>query len=498
VRVLVGQLNSESNSHNPVPTTLRDFAVVAAEDVVATFSGGGSTLGGFLDRLRGRDIEDVEIVTTLAAHARPGGPVEPGTYRTLSGSILGDAERYDPDIVLLDLHGSMLTATDTDPDGTLLAGLRSRLRPGSVVGVGLDLHANVTTRMLDNADVLVGCKTNPHADLRETGRRVADLALWARRTGQTPDAYHVRIPLVLTGNNETHRGPLAGAHTLARRLETVGGVLDVSIFNTHPMVDAPQAGQLVSALTTGPADGIDDSLVEIASLLWAARDAFVHDFGTAEETLASVAARTADGPWVMSDYGDRVLAGAPGDSTEILELLLSGRYPMRAVVPVTDPVAAATAHAAGIGATVTLRVGGGFTPGFEPVEVSGRVRHLSDGRFRVAGPLYAGQPSIMGDTAVVDLGSVTLLITSVPALTQDTAAFTSQGIDPADFDLVVVKSGNHFQLSFDNICRPVKALTRGLGAYVPGAFEYRHRGPVHPESEVAFTPRVISRRAVAG
>jgi len=488
-RVLVGQLNSESNSHNPVPTTLRDFAVVAPRDVVATYgAAGGSTLSGFLDRLRG---EDVEIVTTIAAHARPGGPVDGAAYRSLSGSIVHDAERYDPDVVLLDLHGSMLTADDTDPDGTLLVRLRSRLGPRTVVGVGLDLHANVTTKMLDNADVIVGCKTNPHADLRETGWRVADIALRTHRTGRAPDTRHVRIPLVLIGNNETHRGPLAQAHAMARRLESGVGVHDVSIFNAHPMVDAAQAGQLVSALITESAGHIDDSLAQIASLLWAARDEFVHDFGTAEEILSSVAARAADGPWVVSDYGDRVLAGAPGDSTEILNLLLSGRYQVRAVVPVTDPVAAAAAHAAGIGASVTLRVGGGLTPGFSPVEVSGRVMHLSDGRFTLAGPLYAGQPSVMGDTAVLDLGAVTLLITTIPALTQDTAAFTSQRIDLAGFDVVVVKSGNHFQLSFDNVGRPVKALTRGLGVYAPGVFEFRHRGPVYPECDVAFEPHVI-------
>jgi microcystin degradation protein MlrC len=492
VRVFVGQLNSESNSHNPVPTTLRDFAVVAPRDVVATFRGtGGSTMSGFLDRVRG---EDVEVVTTIAAHARPGGPVDAAAYRSLAGTIVDDAERYNPDIVLLDLHGAMLTPGDDDPDGTLLARLRSRLTPGTVVGVGLDLHANVTTTMLDNADLIIGCKTNPHADLRDTGWRVADICLRTHRTGQAPATRYVRIPLVLTGNNETHRGPLARAHALARRLQSDDDVLDVSIFNTHPMVDAAQAGQLVSALTSRPSARVDDSLVEIAALLWAARDEFVHDFAGAEETLSSVAARTADGPWVMSDYGDRVLAGAPGDSTEILALLLSGRYPIRAVVPVTDPTAAAAAHAAGIGASVTLRVGGGFTPGFSPVEVSGRVTHLSDGRFTLAGPLYAGQPSVMGDTAVLDLGTVTLMITTIPALTHDTAAFTSQRIEPADFDLVVVKSGNHFQLSFDNIGRPVKALTRGLGAYAPGTFTFRHRGPVYPEHEIAFEPRVAGGR----
>jgi microcystin degradation protein MlrC len=496
-RVLVGQLNTESNSHNPVPTTRDDFTIVGATDVLSTFaSTDGSTLTGFLQHLS--TDAGVDVRATIAAQARPGGPVDPAVHRELAGTIIRDARALQPDIVLLDLHGAMLTADDEDPDGTLLAELRSLLGGRVVIGAGLDLHAHVTPTMLDSVDVIAGCKTNPHADFAATGQRVARLALGVHRSQAWPVTRYVRVPLVLTGNNETHRGPLAGAHARARTAERHNGVLDVSIFNAHPMVDARGAGQVVSTITDGPEPSIDTVLIDIANHLWEHRDAFVHDFGPAEQALDHIVRHQTGGPWVLSDYGDRVLSGAPGDSTEILDLLLTGTYPMRAVIPVTDPAAAAAAHMVGIGATITVDIGGSLTPGFSPTKVTGTVAHLSDGRFTLAGPLFAGQPSDMGDTAVIGIDAVTLLITSHPAFTHDRAAFTSQAIRLDDYDLIVVKSGNHFQLSFDGVAKPLKALTRGVGAYAAGAFAFRRRGPTYPEDHVSFEahPRTARRRAV--
>jgi microcystin degradation protein MlrC len=491
-RVLVGQLSTESNSHNPIPTTLADFTIVDAADVLAAFTSiDGVTLSGFLQHLATQTGLDVRA--TIAAQARPGGPVDPVAYRELADSIIRDAERVRPDIVLLDLHGAMLTADDDDPDGTMLARLRSLLGDHVVIGVGLDLHAHITTTMFDTADLVVGCKTSPHVDLADTGRRVADLALRIHRDRVRPVTRYVRVPLVLTGNIETHRGPLAGAHARARAAEQRTGVLDVSIFNVFAMVDAGGAGQVVSAITDGPDERIDTILIEIATHLWDHRDAFVHDFGPAAQALDHIVRHRTDGPWALADYGDRVMAGAPGDSTEILDLLLTGRYPLRAVIPVTDPAAAAAAHAAGAG-TITVDVGGSLTPGFTSTRVSGTIVHLSDGRFTFAGPMWAGQPSDMGDTAVIELGDITLLVTSQTAFTHDTAAFSSQGIRLDDYDLIVVKSAGHAQVSFDGVATLINAHTRGLGAYAPGAFPFRRRGPTHPEDQVAFEAQLRTAR----
>jgi microcystin degradation protein MlrC len=79
-----------------------------------------------------------------------------------------DAVGHGCDAILLDLHGAMVTESLEDGEGKLLGRIRA-VAPDVPVGVALDLHGNITERMVANADVLVGFKTYPHVDMAETG-----------------------------------------------------------------------------------------------------------------------------------------------------------------------------------------------------------------------------------------------------------------------------------------------------------------------------------------
>src|SRR3546814_13317190 len=117
--------------------------------------------------------------------------------------------------------------------------------------------------------------------------------------------------------------------------------------------------------------------------------------------------------------GDRVLAGAPGDSTAILAAALAHPDRLLGAVPVTDPEAAAKAIAAGVGRRITLAVGGRFTPGFVPLEITGDVVSATDGRFIMKGPYQAGAVASIGDTAVVRVGSLSVILTILQGRPQE-------------------------------------------------------------------------------
>jgi len=62
------------------------------------------------------------------------------------------------DAVFLDLHGAMVVADRTDDgEGTLLENLRA-IAPRTPIAVSLDLHANVSERMVRNCDVITGTR----------------------------------------------------------------------------------------------------------------------------------------------------------------------------------------------------------------------------------------------------------------------------------------------------------------------------------------------------
>jgi microcystin degradation protein MlrC len=129
-------------------------------------------MGAFLDLAAGAGAD---VSTPLFAMANPSGPVDDAGYERMASAIV-DAVAQGCDGVMLDLHGAMVTQTREDGDGELLERVRAAA-PGVPIAVALDLHGNVTQRMIDNADIVVGFKTYPHIDMYETGERAGRLLL---------------------------------------------------------------------------------------------------------------------------------------------------------------------------------------------------------------------------------------------------------------------------------------------------------------------------------
>src|SRR4029077_20798897 len=104
-----------------------------------------------------------------------------------------------------------------------------------------------------------------------------------------------------------------------------------------------------------------------------------------------------------------------------------------------DPQAAVTLKSAGVGATVTLSIGGKFDRrNSKPVRVTGRVRLISDGRWTARARGYnTGIETCMGTTVVFEVGMVRILIATRSAMTVDPELFRSHGIDPAYCKIVV-------------------------------------------------------------
>lgn len=485
-RLLVGQLWQESHSFNPQPTTAGDFAVERGQDLLAANRGAGSALGGIL---RKGEAAGVAWLPVLAARARPGGPVEEALFAEFLAAFVETARRERPDAVCLELHGALLTTARDDPEGELLAALRAALGPEVPIAAALDLHADLTPAMARAADVLVAYKTNPHADMAETGDKAAALLLERLEGRLRPVRALVKLPFLTRGNDETDRGPLAALHAEARRLvEAEPSLRDLSITNVNPFVDAPGAGQAVLATADGDAEAARRAALAIAGRLWEQRDAFVERLPSVEAALRRAETQPAARPFVLGDQGDRVLAGAPGDSPAILAALLKSAPTLRAALPIVDPAAVARCRAAGEGASLSLEVGGGITLGFEPLAVEGRVERLGDGRFVNRGPYMAGVPVELGPTAVLAVGSCRVLMTSRAGLVQDPEAYESHGIRLAELDLLVAKSANHYKLSFAGLATPVTVDSPGLSRFAPEELPFAKARPLHPLDPVDPLP----------
>lgn len=496
-RVLVGRVWHESNGFNPLPTGREACRFVQGEAILRDVATSGSTFGGLVSRLQ---VRGAEILPSLSLTAPPSGLIEHGFYEEVRDQLVAQAIASRPDAIALDLHGAMGTTATPDAEGDLLQRLRAAVGADVPIAIGLDLHAHVTEAMVDAVDICIACKENPHSDVVECGEKVADSVLAVLDGTLDPVTFMAKVPMILPGAGETASGPLAEIHARARQAAAANpAICDISIFNVFRYADDDDIGQAVVILSDGMFEPARTVAEELAGAFWHERERFQDDLMSIEEAL-SLAARRSGKPHVLADMGDRVLAGAPGDSTTILRAALEVDG-LSGAIPITDPEGARAAIAAGLGSEIDLAVGGRITPGFSPCPVHGRVVHVSSGDFTLAGPFQGGETGSLGDSAVLLVDDrLHLLLTSKPAFSHDPAAFTSQDIAIGGLDFVVVKSGYHFKLNFAGLAVPVLVRTPGVGYYTKGLMQYR-KSVFWPEHEIAdpLRPaRVFDHRRRAG
>jgi microcystin degradation protein MlrC len=316
-RILVGRLFHESHSFSPQITSAAAFEINNGEDLLAHTRRSGTTLGGIVKRATEFGYE---MVPTVSAVAAPGGLVDHHFYVQLRDALIALARREQYDAIALELHGAMATTELQDADGDLLVRLRETVGPGVPIGIGLDLHAHVTDAMLRSVDICIACKENPHSDVVSCGERVVECLAAALDGIFEPVLTTAKVPMILPGAAETSAGPLAELHARARALAAAHPeIWDISLFNVYPYADDENIGQAVVVMMHGPNQLAKGAAVELAQLFWIWRERFRDNHSTIDEALDIVARDSGRRPYILADMGDRVLAGAPGDSTAIIE-----------------------------------------------------------------------------------------------------------------------------------------------------------------------------------
>ena len=362
MRVAIAELKQETNTFDPRPTTMADFDAWhhwRGADLVPGLRDTNTEIAGFLDVLDVLESADIESVSILATFAMSGGKVVSTTFQALLDELIAGLREHGPfDGVLLALHGAMVSDGDDDPDGEIIAAVRAEIVSSTPLVVTMDLHANVTRRSVEHADAIVGFRTSPHIDLRETGQRGAEVMVRMLRDGVRPAMAMVKIPMVVPASTHMHHlpGPFQRLMHSAAAAEG-GSLLSAGVFTVQPWLDIAEMGFATIAISDGDVTLAENVAVELADLAWAERDAFM------ETELVPIAeaierAGAIDGPVTLSDLADGTGAGSPGDATAVIAALLVAELRDPAFVCVRDPGAAEIAIAAGVGAEVALEVGG--------------------------------------------------------------------------------------------------------------------------------------------
>jgi microcystin degradation protein MlrC len=484
MRFFVAMFAHETNTFSTIVTDRRQFEARDLRyggEILEAYRGTGTCLGGMIDTARARGVT---LVPSVATAASPAGCVTKDFYEDIEERLLADLRAAGPlDGVLLDLHGAMVPEGVEDGEGRLLARVRETVGAAVPIAVTLDFHGNVTRAMVGAATLLHGYKTYPHVDMAERGREATERLLDVAEGRLRPTvAYRQPALLPPIGAQQTARGPMRRLHAMAEEMERDPAVASVSIFAGFPLADIREAGLSVYVVTHDD-QALAERLAEtLATTAWEYRREFLHEALGVEDAVA--AALRVDGrPVVLADMADNTGGGAAGDTTALLrELLRVGARPAT-VACLWDAEAAGACVRAGVGATVTLAVGGKIDPQHgAPVTVTGRVRTLSDGRFVHKGPMFRGLEGRLGPTAVLDVDGVKIILISLRWQTLDPEMLRFVGIDPATERIIVVKSTIHYRAAFEPIAREIIEVDApGLSSSNLARFSFRKvRRPIFP------------------
>ena len=435
-RVLVAECMQEISSFNPLQSGYDNFHIERGSEMLAQ-EGLNTALGGAFAVFREKGLEPV---LAIGARAGSAGLLSAAGWKKLSAEVLQAVAMQSAagiDGVYFSMHGAMAADGELDPEGYLLTETRRIVGPDVPIVISLDLHGILTDRMLRQINGVAIYHTYPHVDFASTGRRAAQILHRLVTKKLRPTIARVVIPALVRGDELiTKSGCYGELIREARRMELDGTAMSAGIMIGNPFTDVPELCCQVVVATEGDADLAKAEALQLAREFWPLRHRMQGKLVSLRRAISQAA--TVSGPVIFTDAADATSSGATGDSNLILQGLRDAGYRKRVLAQIVDPGAAKAAHKAGVGATITVTLGGAIDAArFAPMEVTAKVRLLSDGQARLETMktgLYAGP------TAVLEFDNFTVVVFSKTLSLFDRAMYYANGLNPQDFDLTVVKS----------------------------------------------------------
>jgi microcystin degradation protein MlrC len=399
-----------------------------------------------------------ELVPTVWAAANPSSYVTQDAYERIAGQLIDDLKAGGSyDAVYLCLHGAMVAEHVEDGEGELMARVRRVVGDGIPVVASLDLHCNTTPEMMRHATAMIGYRTYPHTDMAATGARVAHhLHGLLNGSGATKRAFR-QIPFLIPLTFQcTYIEPAKSIYRLLESLET-GTVKSLTFNPGFPAADIHHCGAAVFGYGTDQA-AVDAAVDGIADEVVRQEAAWDGKLYSPEDAVAYAIRRgnQATKPITIADTQDNPGVGGDSNTTVILHALHRQQARDAAIGLIWDPEAAEAAHGAGVGASITLDLGGkSRVPGDKPFRGTFVVEKLGDGKFTGTGPMYGGARMTLGNMACLRIGGVRIAVSSRKVQLADQAIFRHVGIEPTQQKILVLKSSVHFRADFQPISEEV-------------------------------------------
>lgn len=472
----------ESNSFAPYSADLDDFVqgggyiplsrgdeiLTNAADVNLAISGG----------LQYGVEKNWTLLPSLWAGAIPSAPLTYEAYESLTSEIIDRIASFDAiDGIFLDLHGAMMAEHVDDGEGELLERLRKAVGYDIPIVCALDLHGNITKKMFALADGLVGFRTYPHIDMKETGYRAAKVL---DRLMQSKNNWHKAMRradfLTPIAWQCTSLEPAASLYKLVEKAENSPHISSVSLFMGFPAADFDECGatifvygddiNTVEANADRLLDELNDRESAFKGKAWLPSDAV---------NEAMSLALTSDLPIIIADTQDNPGAGGSSDTTGMIAALVNCGATKAAIGLIVDAQTVAAAHKLREGDLLHCKLGGkSGIMGDQPFEADFTIERLFDAKVKAQGAYFGGTEMDLGPAVCLLIGDVRVVVTTHAAQMADRAFFQMAGIIPEEQNILVVKSSVHFRADFTPIAQDIIVATApGSMPLSPASFPWK-------------------------
>jgi len=424
------------------------------EEALETHRGMRSNLGGMIYVC---DKEGVELIPTVYGSPDSKGRVLNDSYYSMLNPILEGIEKALPvDGVLLWLHGGGATEDEDDLEGHVLEQVRKVVGDKIPVVTPLDMHANVGPKMMEHGSFYCGYDTYPHIDGYERSAEVTQLLIDKIRGKIDPVIAYAQPNMIITPvMQKTGYYPMKAVIEKAHQIEAESGILSATVSAGYPYADVPYPGVTMMVIADGDADLAQRKADELSQYCWDLRLDFLARVVPMERAL-DMALAEPEGPVVLTDQADNPGGGPPQDGTIALKAMLDRGVTDACVAVMRDPEAVATAIEAGVGNTVTMKIGAKTEPWTgEPLEVTGTVRTITDGTYVPTGPMSRGGVSSMGRSVVFRVEDIDIILTEKSQQATDLALYRSLGLEPTDYKILLVKSCVHYRAAHEPIAKKI-------------------------------------------
>ncbi|WP_078427191.1 M81 family metallopeptidase [Alkalihalobacterium alkalinitrilicum] len=486
MKIVIGQVAHETNTFSTIKTTKEFFQLWEwdhGHQIIERHQGVEDYLGGMIDRAK--DLK-IEIAPSFSAYANPSGLITKETYLQLKKELISSINSIGSfDAICIMLHGAGVAEEAEDLEGELLVALRKQFGYEVPIIVVLDLHANLSQKMVDEADLIIGDNLYPHIDSYDRGKEAIDLTAKILTSDLDPVMYLEKLPLLIPTSTTDHY-PAKEINEVCWQWEKNEQVIDCTFYHGFPYSDTIDTGVSVLTVTNNNSRLAEKVSKDVSRKIWRLKMRFTRDYPAPKAGIQE-ALKEQMFPIVLNETSDNPGAGTPGDGTRLLEALIHANIEKSCFAAIYDPDVAEIAHDFGAGSVINVHLGGkSDSLHGNPLPIRAYVKSVTDGRFTQTSPMWKGIQVDLGKSTRLQVGAVDIIVCSVNTQVMDEQVFLLHGVDIKDYKVVALKSSQHFRATFELIAKKIITIdSPGLSTCNLKLFQYENvRRPIYPMDEM--------------